>query len=54
LRSDIPCNKDSTDDNGGGGCGLELLVRDDDGSVTFDEINVGLERARRKKKQNVM
>jgi hypothetical protein len=48
---DVPCNKDSTDVNGGGGgggCDLELFVLDDGGSIRFDEINVGLERTRRK------
>lgn len=51
LKSVVPCNKDSTDVNGGGGGGgcLELFVRDDDGgSIRFDEINVGLDRTRRK------
>jgi hypothetical protein len=45
---DVPCNKDSTDVNGGGGgggCDLELFVLDDGGSIRFDEINVGLERS---------
>jgi len=53
LRSDVPCSKDSTDVNGGGGGGggLKLFVRDDGGSIRFDEINVGLERTRRKKCQ---
>ncbi len=50
MRSDVPCNKDSTDVNGGGS-GLKLFVRDDGGSIRFDEINVGLERTGRKKCQ---
>jgi len=43
LGSDVPCNKDSTDVNGGGDS-LKLFVSDDGRSVRFDEINFGLER----------
>jgi hypothetical protein len=47
FKFDVPCNKDSTDVNGGGG-GLGLFVRDNDESMIFEEINVGLERTKRK------
>ena len=38
----------STDVNGGGG-GLGLFARDNDESMIFEEINVGLERTRKKR-----
>jgi hypothetical protein len=47
LIFDVPCNKDSTDVNGGGD-GLGLVFIGAGGSIRFDEINVGLERTRRR------